>query len=181
MQLLKLTEEQLRNISTSITLQRAENYVGKFFDCKIEDNVLEGKIRGNHGIYHVKLKIDTDPLTYECQCETSKEMFCKHAAALGLTYIYTPWVFESNKKIKRENINSLEELQFYLRTTKLKTLLEDLKKCCLGVAQLSEITGISVQQISAIVKDDLNGKFHTLTIPLKLACLYLIERSITSK
>jgi hypothetical protein len=108
-------------------------------------------------------------------------MFCKHAAALGLTYIYTPWVFESNKKIEREEITSIEELQFYLRTTKLKTLLDDLRKCCLGVAQLSELTGISVQQISAIVKDDLNGKYHTLTDPLKLACLFLIEKGVNTK
>lgn len=180
MQLLKLTEEQLRNISTSINIQRAENYVGKFFDCKMEDNILKGKIRGNHGIYEVELRIDTDPLTFTCQCNASKEMFCKHAAALGLTYIYTPWVFETSSRIERDKISNIEELKFYLRTTKLKDLLEELRKSNFKVAALSDITGISVQQISAIVKDDLNGKYHTLTAPLKLTCLYLLEKGISS-
>jgi uncharacterized Zn finger protein len=146
----------------------------------MEENILKGKIRGNHGIYDVELRIDTDPLTFNCQCSASKEMFCKHAAALGLTYIYTPWVFETSSKIERTNISNIEELHFYLRTTKLKTLLEELKKSNFTVAALSEITGISVQQISAIVKDDLNGKYHTLTAPLKFACLYLLEKGITS-
>lgn len=180
MQLIKLTEEQLRNISTGINLQRAENYVGKFFDCRLEGGLLKGKIKGNHGIYDVELRIDSDPLSFVCQCKTSKEMFCKHAAALGLTYIYTPWAFETDNKIERKSISSVEELQFFLRTTKMKTLLDELRKCCVGLAKLSELTGIPVQQISAITKDDLNGKYHTLTDPLKLSCLYLLDKGLKS-
>ena len=38
MQLVKLTEEQLKNISSGINLQRAENYVGKFINCSVDDS-----------------------------------------------------------------------------------------------------------------------------------------------
>lgn len=174
MQLIKLTEEQLRNISTPLNLQRAENYVGKFFDCKVEGSKLTGKIRGNHGIYDVCLSIDSDPLVYECQCDSSKDMFCKHAAALGLTYVYTPWVFETDEVISRDNINSFEELQFYVKKSKLKTLLEELKQNGISSPKLAELTGISMQQLSAVVKDDDLGKTHQLTDPLKLSCLFLL-------
>ncbi|BAI80684.1 conserved hypothetical protein [Deferribacter desulfuricans SSM1] len=176
MKLLKLTEDQLRNICSPINLQRAENYVGKFFDCKIQDNTIYGKIKGNHGIYNVSLKIDSDPLEYSCECKTSKEMFCKHAAALGLTYIYTPWVFETDEKLERDQIKTLDELSFYLKTTKLKHLIDELRTKGVGIAKLAEITGISLQQIAAILKDDENDKYHVLTDPLKLACLYIIEK-----
>jgi len=128
MQYIKLKEEQLRNICTPMNFQRAENYIGRFYDCKLEGTVLTGKVKGNHGIYSVELKIDTDPLEYKCGCETSKTMFCKHAAALGLTYIYTPWVFTTDFHIDREEVKTLEDLDLYLRNIKLKTLVEELKK-----------------------------------------------------
>ncbi|KAA0257438.1 hypothetical protein FHQ18_10345 [Deferribacter autotrophicus] len=176
MKLLKLTEDQLRNICTPINLQRAENYVGRFFDCKIQNNIIVGKIKGNHGIYNVTLKIDSDPLEYSCECKTSKEMFCKHAAALGLTYIYTPWVFESDEKIERGNIKTLDELSFYLKTTKLKTLIDELRKKGVGVAKLSDLIGVSLQQIAAILKDEEKDKYHVLTDPIKLVCLYILEK-----
>jgi len=181
MQLLKLTEEQLKNISSGITLQRAENYVGKFYECEIEGNRLRGKIKGNHGVYNVELIIDSDPLNFTCDCSSSKEMFCKHAAALGLTYIYTPWVFTTEEEFDRNKISTTGELQFYLKSVKLKDLVDELKRCCIGVSSLADLTGISLQQLSMIIKDDQNGKNHTLTLPLKLSCLYLIERGVEAE
>jgi len=177
MQLIKLSEEQLKNISTPLNLQRAENYVGKFYDCSVNGAELTGKIRGNHGVYEVKLKIDTDPIDYQCDCETSKETFCKHTAALGLTYIYTPWVFKSDEKIDRSNINNTEELLFYVKTTKLKELLDELKAVGIASSKVAELTGLSMQQLLTIAKDDNNGKNHQLTDPVKLSCLYLLEKN----
>mgnify|MGYP005810646449 CR=1 FL=1 len=176
MQLIKLTEDQLRNICASMNFQRAENYIGRFYDCELKGHTLTGRVKGNHGVYNVKLKIDTDPLQFKCDCETSKTMFCKHVAALGLTYIYTPWVFVTDVKINRDEVKSLEDLDLYIRNIKLKTLVEELKEKEIGIAKLVELLGISVQQLSGVMKDDMNGKFHILTIPLKMACLYLIEK-----
>lgn len=64
MQLKKLTEEQLKNISSSINLQRAENYVGKFHNCSIDNSCIKGTIKGNHGDYTVSMDIDTDPIQF---------------------------------------------------------------------------------------------------------------------
>jgi hypothetical protein len=178
MQLIKLTEDQLKNICTSLNMQRAENYVGKFHNCRIEGNYLKGTVKGNHGDYEVTLKIDSDPLGYTCACETSKSMFCKHAAALGLTYIYTPWLFSMDEEIDREKIKTNEELKFYIKTTKLKDLVEELKDCCMGASKLAELAGISIHQLSTIIKDEQKGKYHALTDPLKLTCLYLIDKKL---
>lgn len=176
MQLIKLTEEQLKNISSAICLQRAENYVGKFQNCSMEGSVLKGTIKGNHGDYHVTLRFDGDPITYECGCDNSKEFFCKHAAALGLTYIYTPWVFSSSKKMNRKNLNSVDEIKYFIKTTPLKDLLDELKKVDINLSSLAEMTGITIQQISVMVKEDSTGKHHALTDPLKMSCLYLLEK-----
>jgi len=176
MQLEKLTEEQLKNISTSLNLQRAENYVGKFSNCSVDGSVIKGVIRGNHGDYQVTLKIDSDPIGYECGCETSKDSFCKHAAALGLSYIYTPWEFASNQKMDRKSLNTIDDIQFYVKTTPLKDLLDELKKIDISISKLASLTGVTMQQISSMVKEDSGGKSHALTEPLKLSCLYLLEK-----
>ncbi|MDY6820934.1 MAG: hypothetical protein SVN78_04865 [Deferribacterota bacterium] len=180
MQLLKLTEEQIKNISSTMVLQRAENYIGRFFDCEFDGSTIRGKIKGNHGVYNVELKIDTDPLEYKCDCKTAQKMFCKHAAALGLTYIYTPWMFTSTAKIDKEDIKTLKDLEIYLCSIKLKNLVEELKRKGIEVSKLVELTGIPVQQIFSIVKDDQNGRNHILTKPLKLAFLYLLEKELNN-
>ena len=181
MHIAKLSEEQLRNIGTAMVMQRAENYIGRFFDCEMNEALLKGSVKGNHGVYKVKLAIDKDPLEFECNCETSKKMFCKHAAALGLTYIYTPWIFSISEKIERTKINDINELNFYIKTIKLKSLVEELKKNNIGLSTLSEITDVSIHHMSAVVKDDNKDKYHLLTAPLKLACLYLLEKNINKE
>lgn len=178
MQLLKLTEDQLKNICTSLNMQRAENYVGKFHNCRIDGHYLKGIIKGNHGNYEVSLKIDSDPLGYKCECKTATSMFCKHSAALGLTYIYTPWLFVTSEKIDRNSITNNEELQYYIRTTNLKDFVDELKNCCIGVAKFADLAGISIHQLSSIIKDEQRGKYHLLTDSLKLSCLYLIEKNL---
>lgn len=176
MQLIKLTEEQLKNICSGINLQRAENYVGKFHNCSVDGSIIKGTIKGNHGDYEVSLDLASDPIGYKCCCENSKELFCKHAAALGLTYIYTPWVFASKTRLDRKKLQSTNEIQFFVKTTPLKDLLDELKKANIGLSTISELTGISMQQISVMVKEDTTGKHHSLTDPLKMSCMFLLEK-----
>jgi uncharacterized Zn finger protein len=176
MQIVRLAEEQIKNICSPINLQRAENYISRFYDCEMDRTTIRGRVRGNHGVYDVELTLDSDPLKYKCGCETSKTMFCKHAAALGLTYIYTPWVFAPDIQIKKDEIKTVEDLDLYLRKIKLKSLIEDLREKDINISILSELTGISLQQISSVIKDDQIGKYHILTNPLKLSCLYIMEK-----
>lgn len=170
----KLNEDQLKEVSTPLNLQRAENYVGKFTNCSLDGSLLKGTIKGNHGAYQTVLKIDSDPISFSCDCSNSKEVFCKHAAALGLTYIYTPWVFANGKTIDRKNLDSFDDIKFYIKTTKLKLLLDDVRNKNYTSSQVAELAGISLQQFLAIVKEDMNEKSHLLTDPLKIICMYLL-------
>jgi len=176
MQLIKLSEEQLKNISSSINLQRAENYVGKFKNCSINNSSIKGTIRGNHGDYEVSLKIDSDPIEFNCECGKDDKTFCKHAAALGLTYIYTPWVFVSGQKMDRKSVRTIDEIKLYIKTTPLITLLDELKSIDVSISKLADLSGISMKQISTMVKEDANGKHHALTDPLKMSCMFLLEK-----
>ena len=178
MKLVKLSAEDLNEAATEETLQRAESYVGNFYDCNIHDNVISGKIRGNHGEYNVSLIIDGGKVkSHNCICERAKTECCKHAAALGLTYVYTPWLF-NGKRIKKSDIHNLDSLEYYLSTTSLKELFTETKDNGITLADLSSVTKISVQQLSTIIKDEQSGKLHQLTEPIKLGCLYLLDKKL---
>ncbi|MBQ3034236.1 MAG: hypothetical protein IJD28_07630, partial [Deferribacterales bacterium] len=58
MHLIKLSEDDLKKVSSQLTIQRAESYVGNFYDCSLNDKVLSGKIRGNHGEYSVEVSFN---------------------------------------------------------------------------------------------------------------------------
>jgi uncharacterized Zn finger protein len=175
MQLPKLSEENLKQVSDSLVLQRAENYVGKFIDCTLENSRLKGTIKGNHGAYTTTLALDSEPMIFSCDCNNSKEEFCKHAAALAMTYIYTPWVFATSKKLERKQIKTFDDIKFYIKTTTLKSLLDEVRAKNISSSQVANLVGISIQQLSSIVKEDQNGKNHVLTDPLKITCLYLLN------
>lgn len=179
MRLVTLSVEDLNAVAGEQTLQRAESYVGNFYDCGINEETLSGKIRGNHGEYNVSLTFNDHGgiISHKCMCERAKTACCKHAAALGLTYIYTPWLF-NGKRIKLSEIHSLEDLQYYLATTPLKDVFACLKDEGIPLADLSTVLKISISQLSSIVKDDQSGKVHQLTEPIKMAALYLIDKKL---
>lgn len=179
MQLIKLSEDDLKDVSSQLTLQRAESYVGNFYDCSLVNSVLIGKIRGNHGEYIVEVGIAENGKisSHKCGCETAKNEFCKHAAALGLTYIYTPWLF-SGKKIERSDIKTVDDLECYASSTTLRELFTELKSAGYSLADIAGLLKMSTVQLSGIIKDDQTGKKHQLTEPIKLACLYLLDKKI---
>ena len=166
MHLIKLSEDDLKKVSSQLTIQRAESYVGNFYDCSLNDKVLSGKIRGNHGEYSVEVSFNDagEISAHKCMCETSKEEFCKHAAALGLTYIYTPWLF-SGKRINHEDVKTFDELKYYIATTPLKEMITNLKSAGYSLADIAELLKISVLQLSTIVNSPAYGAYQ--------ACMFL--------
>lgn len=179
MQLIKLTEDELKAVTTPINIQKSQSYIGNFYNCSMDNNKLIGKIRGNHGEYNVEVNFDSDGkiLNNECKCETSKNEFCKHSIALCLTYIYTPWIF-SGKKMDRNNIESLEDAKYFVSTTTLREIFIELKEKGYSLADISDLLKISTIQLSSVIKDDQVGKSHLLTEAVKLACLFLLEKNI---
>jgi hypothetical protein len=174
MNVAKLTEDQLKAAFSADDLLRAEGSVGQFVNCTIKDGDLHGKIRGNHGVYDVTLKTSLSPIPAPVD-KDEKHGSAKHAAALGLTYIYTPWVFKCEDCIDRKELASFDDISFYTAITPLRQLTNELKDINISLSKLAEITRIPLQQISAVIKDSDNGVPHALTEPLKMACLYLLE------
>lgn len=179
MQLIKLTEDKLKEVSTQINIQKSESYVGNFFDCNLNNNILSGKIRGNHGEYKVEITVNDSGAIeqHKCMCEVSKNEFCKHSIALCLTYIYTPWVF-SGKKMNRQNIKTIEDVKYFISTTTLRELFLELKDLGYSLSDIADLLKISTVQLSSVIRDDQYGKNHLLTDAIKLSCLYLLEKNI---
>lgn len=173
-----LTDEQLKATYAPETLERAEGVVGQFSECTVLDGDLHGKIKGNHGSYNVTLHTSKKELKGSCNCGASETGLCKHSAALGISYIYTPWIFSSIDKINRKKLNTVDDVQFYVAITPLRTLLDELKEKNISVSMLSEISRVPVQAIAQAVKTGENVPSQMAEL-LKMACMYLLEAEIS--
>jgi uncharacterized Zn finger protein len=89
---LTLTEEQLAQVIDEKTFHRAQPYVGEFTHRLRSGPTISGRVPGPHGVFAVSLTIEAAILTPSCCC-TSDPGFCRHAIALGLTYIEEPQSF----------------------------------------------------------------------------------------
>ena len=89
---LPLTEEQLAQVIDEKTFHRAQPYVREFTHRLRSGPSITGRVAGPHGVYTVSLSIEDSTLTPACSC-TSDAGFCRHAIALGLTYIEEPQSF----------------------------------------------------------------------------------------
>ena len=177
MNVAKLTEEQLRSGFSPEMTSRAEGSVGQFYDCTVKNGDLHGKIRGNHGFYEVTLHTSKPSLSGECGCKASETGLCKHTAALGLSYIYTPWIFKSLDNIDRKKLQTIDDIQFYLGITPLRTLLDELKeKKGISLSRFSGFTRVPLQHISQVFKSNEAGVQNPMSEVLKLSCIYLLDR-----
>lgn len=85
---MKLSFEDVKNNASSQTLEKAQSYVNKFTQWTTQGETLRGTVPGSAGnVYHVEVCCsDQDYLKASCSCPVKTE-FCKHAAALCLTYL----------------------------------------------------------------------------------------------
>lgn len=173
-----LTEEQLKTSCSPEVLERAEGVVGQFSECSVQSGDLHGKIKGNHGVYDVALYTSGSYLKGSCNCEASVDGLCKHSAALGISYIYTPWIFSTTDKLNREKLKTVEDVQFYIAVTPLKALLDELRETGISTAALSEITRVPMQAIAQAVKTSESVPSQMAEL-LKMASLYLLEAKIS--
>jgi hypothetical protein len=89
---LVLTEAQLAQVIDEKTFHRAQPYVREFTHRLRSGPSITGRVAGPHGVFTVSLTIQDSTLTPACSC-TSDPGFCRHAIALGLTYIEEPESF----------------------------------------------------------------------------------------
>ncbi len=175
MDVAKLSEDQLRAVFSPRVMERAEGSMGQFYDCIVKNGDLHATIRGNHGYYQVTLHTSKDPLTSECNCKSAAEGPCKHGAALGLSYIYTPWIFKCEDRIDRNKLQTVDDIHFYVSLTPLRQLLDELKAAGVSMTRFAELAGVTPQQISTVVKATESGAQHVMGEMLKMSCLYLLD------
>jgi hypothetical protein len=81
-----ITETQLAQAVDEKTFHRAQPYVREFTHRLLTGGTITGRVAGPHGVYTVSLAIEGTNLKPSCNCRTDGE-FCRHAIALGLTYL----------------------------------------------------------------------------------------------
>jgi len=87
-----VTETQLAQAVDEKTFHRAQPYVREFTHRLLSGRAITGRVAGPHGVYTVSLASEDANLKPSCSCRTDGE-FCRHAIALGLTYIEEPETF----------------------------------------------------------------------------------------
>ncbi|GAB7140921.1 hypothetical protein RsTz2092_08770 [Deferribacterales bacterium RsTz2092] len=173
----KLNEQQLKTLFSIDDVLRAESMVGQCYDCTVSGGDLSAKIRGNHGVYSIKLKTLQEPMAYEGIGEDGEAVSGKYFAALGLTYIYTPWKFKvEGAGLDRSTISSADDIQLYIALTPLRQLLDELKTKNVPLAAFADMVHVPLQQIHQAMNDGDHDVPHTLLGPLKFACLYMLEK-----
>lgn len=90
-----LTEEMLLEAAGPRTCDRANEYAcSDLIRARIvSDDTLFARIFGNYGVYQTCLTVDDSGEFFpDCTCPADT-LFCKHAVALGLTWITEPNTF----------------------------------------------------------------------------------------
>jgi uncharacterized Zn finger protein len=155
--------------------EKAQRYVGKFFDTTRLGTRISGDVEGNHGTYTVTIEVD-DKLSAACSCYIGKSGYCHHCHALGVTFLEKPEIFVELKTRSLDAVETPGDLTEYLRGVTLDALLKKLRKIGITQKAFAESMGTSSQHVSAVKSSERRNRyFHDLGA-LKIACLWFLER-----
>ncbi|OGG45941.1 MAG: hypothetical protein A3F84_20600 [Candidatus Handelsmanbacteria bacterium RIFCSPLOWO2_12_FULL_64_10] len=100
----RLTREALVKAAGPVIFDRADEYVCSEALAKrlVSENVLSAQVYGSAGIYHVRLEVSQrgKPMA-TCTCP-AEMLFCKHAVAVGRTWLEEPETFFDLKTLMAE-------------------------------------------------------------------------------
>ena len=128
-----ITEEKIREAGGQITFERAFEYVCSEYVSKriVWPSICEvrAEVDDNYGKYVTGFQPLKNGITRTfCSCPAEKQ-FCKHAAALGITWVQDPETFFNMESLpemlKKKSRKELEELimQIIYKRTECLTLL----------------------------------------------------------
>ena len=155
--------------------EKAKNYVGKFFDGYIIENKLFASVEGNHGRYKVSIEVSGENINENCSCYIG-ENGCHHCFALGLTFIKNHSIFRKIKPNNINNIKSLEDVNAYLKTITLDSLLKELKANAITQKSFAESISMNPRHLASIKSSELRNRYYNELGATKLACLWMLER-----
>jgi hypothetical protein len=169
-----LTEKELRDTLASKTWSRAQDYVGGFFGTEACPREIRGEVTGNYGTYTTVLRRVGDALECVCSCPAAEDMDCKHAAALGLTYLRDPGSFKELATADRTEVRALVDISKFLKGTSLEELVTELRDRGITQKQVVEILGINSGLFGSAKRLEKRGQRYGFLNACKLACAYLL-------
>ncbi len=160
---------------------KAARYVGVFFDSVRVGTEIKAKVVGNHGTYTVSIKVKRNAVVSACSCYIGKGGYCHHCEALAATFLQDTARFVEIKPKKKENVQSLDDVQQYLQGITLADLLQQLSEKGITQKGFAESIGMNPRHLSAIKSSEARHHYFNELGATKLACLWLLEHSARFK
>lgn len=175
---LEILKSTIQKNGSSQPSDKAQRYVGQFYDATRFGTKITAKVLGNHGTYTVSMEVKEGSLTSACSCYIGKYGGCHHCEALAMTFLQDTTKFRELKQRNLDEVVKLADIpnSRYLRSVTLDELIQELKKKGITQKAFAESIGMSSQKLSAIKSSERrNRSFHELGAT-KLACLWVLER-----
>lgn len=155
--------------------EKVKRYIGQFHERKKLETRISGKVEGNHGIYTVTIQLQEDRISSACSCYIGKHGYCHHCEALAKTYLENSESFQELGTRKIEEVNNLQDLELYLQSETLDSLLKQLKKKGITQKSFAESIGMSSRKLSSIKSSEQRNRFYNELGATKLAVLWVME------
>jgi hypothetical protein len=172
--LFPLTERELRKSFGEETWRRAQEYVGAFYATEAGPREIRGSVTGHGDTYSTFLRRVGGYLECACSCPAADDMNCKHAAALGLTYLRGPASFKAMAGKNRTEIRAMGDVSKFLKGTTLDDLVKQLQDRGVTQKQVIEILGINQGLFGSAKRLEKRGRRYGFLNACKLACAYLL-------
>jgi hypothetical protein len=169
----KLVGKELRGDGVS---EKVNRYIGKFCECRVKNERILAKVKGNYGEYTVSLKLDARRVDFNCSCYVGKHG-CHHCLALAHTFLKDSESFEIITETKRSDVKNLEQLGSYLDYVTLGELMDELKSVGISQKEFAKATGTTSQHLSSVKTSETRNRFYKGLGATKLACLWMIENA----
>jgi uncharacterized Zn finger protein len=129
---------------------KAQRYIGKFYNCTRTGAKIKAQVEGNHGIYTVTLQAEAQGLVSACSCYIGKEGYCHHCQALGATFLKNSSAFLVITPKPLKAVHELADVQGYLKSVTLESLLVELKEKGISQKSVAEALGLSANHLSSM-------------------------------
>jgi uncharacterized Zn finger protein len=177
-----MADTALEQLHTAIKRQwsrvpskKAKPYVNAFSARVRSGTKITAKVVGNHGTYTVSIQLDSQGLCSACSCYIGKHGYCHHCEALAMTFVQDPSLFQVVTPKQRKDVRHLTDVQAYLQSVTLETLLSQLKKKGITQKAFAEQIGMNTQHLAAIKSSELRHHYFNELGATKLACLWVLE------
>lgn len=160
---------------------KAKRYVGRFFNTRRMGAKLVGQVEGNHGTYTVSVEVSGPRLTSACSCYIGRGGFCHHCQALAITFVNNPNAFAVVEPTELQEVESLSDLEQYLQSITLDSLLQELKAKGITQKAFAEAVRMSPRHLTSIKSNELRNRFYHELGATKLACLWVLEHLCQAK